>query len=234
MDKSRITLVETRPCEPGYARLGFNMISMPRVFRSGDLPAVPARSAAVSIPAKALPTRLSPPASVANSDKSASSAPFANITNGAAAGSWATVGKSAAASKTINISPQKVPGRKYLLLNAYNERLDEPLPRIDPAAEARFYDTMKQHGKNLCNAYHLSGHCENGEWCTYAHTKKLTPGEMLVLKHKSRGRQCPDKLDCRDIDCIDGHNCKFARNCGTPNCHFNGTHDIDKVRLLPA
>ncbi|KAF1823683.1 uncharacterized protein K489DRAFT_394208 [Dissoconium aciculare CBS 342.82] len=226
--KTRITLVETKPREPGYAKLGFGMISMPNVFRSDDI-VVPTRSIVMPTVPKALATRPTPPSSIAhtaNSEKSASSAPINNVTNGAT-GSWATVGKSGAATKTIDISSQKPQKNKYLLLNAYDERLDEPLPRPDPLAEARFADTVKQHGKNLCNAHHLSGHCPAGEWCDYAHLKKLTQGEMLVLKHKSRGRQCPKKLDCRDIDCTYGHNCKFAGNCHSPNCHFYGTHDID-------
>jgi hypothetical protein len=171
---------------------------------------------------------------VAHSEKSTASSPLAIITNGGAAGSWATVGKSGAGSKTINISPQKAPSRKYVLLNAYGERLDEALPRVDTATEARFQDTVKQYGKNLCNAYHLSGYCKNGTDCPYAHAKKLTPGELTILKSKSRGLRCPTRLDCRDVECTLGHNCKFAGNCPTYNCHFDGTHDIDRVRPFPA
>lgn len=149
--------------------------------------------------------------------------------SGAPPGFWATVGKSGTAGKTISIVSNKKPARRYILLNAYDERIDEPLPRPEPGLESRFNDRVRTQGK-FCNNYHLGGKCGAGEYCEYAHGPKLSPGEFLVLKHKARGICCPQKSYCRNVDCYLGHHCKFGSNCAMmDNCQFRNNHQMDKT-----
>lgn len=89
--------------------------------------------------------------------------------------------------RQIDISSKKPPARKYYLLNAESQRVDEPLPRPDPTVEKRFKERMDKYG-NYCNNYHLLGYCKNGDDCPYNHGEKLSPGELALLKQKvSRG-----------------------------------------------
>lgn len=64
----------------------------------------------------------------------------------------------------------------------------------------------------------------------YVHGPKLSPGELLVLKHKARSLNCPYK-SCDDMDCYRGHHCKFGKRCPLNVCHFSNTHHMDLVRL---
>jgi hypothetical protein len=144
--------------------------------------------------------------------------------------SWATVGKSSGA-KNIDIAPKKVAQRKYVVLNVDDERLDAPLPRADPGAEKRFLARTKEFGKS-CNSYHLTGSCHAGEYCDYHHGERLSPGEVLVLKHKARSITCPARSKCFDANCIQGHHCKFGgKGCYADNCWFSDTHYMNLVSL---
>lgn len=79
-----------------------------------------------------------------------------------ASSSWATVGRSASANKSIDIAPKKAAVRKFMLFNVNDERLDEALPKPDGAAQKRFNERLKTQA-NCCNEYHLSGVCSKGE-----------------------------------------------------------------------
>ena len=170
---SRLTLIETRPCEQGFVGLGFKRISFPRIFRTENLPAKPAT---ITSPGPVLPptpssTRSSSIAQL--SQMHASIAPFIPQSTSPAPSSdsatslstpssttWATVGRNGTNTKTFNIaSAKKAPVRKHILLNVHDERLDVELPRSDPGAEKRFVDRLKTKGK-LCNNYHLNGTCK--------------------------------------------------------------------------
>lgn len=182
--RSRLTLIETTPAEPGFISLGFNMIRFPSIFRKQGLPLPGAYQ---SFPAQ---RALSPAANMPLMKPSTPA--FISQTNGGAPSAlestWATVGKSVSPTKTINIAAKKAPPRRCIILNAYEERLDSELPRTDPGAEKRFVDRLKT-GK-LCNNFHLANNCTAGEFCDYKHGERLTPGEQLVLMHKARGRSC--------------------------------------------
>jgi hypothetical protein len=235
---ARITLIETRPAEPGFVELGLKRISIPRVFRSDNLPANPMKPLALASPTPSKSTLRGLTALQANSvafvppvaPKSSSPAPSIDSTSSAPASSWAVVGKSGVASKTINIAPKKTPARKFILLNVDGDRLDAELPRSDPAAENRYAERLKTSGK-CCNSYHLTGKCEAGEYCDYVHGEKLSPGELLVLKHKARSRSCVNKFLCRDFNCTFGHHCKFGNRCMLDWCYFADSHNMD---LEPA
>ena len=118
--------------------------------------------------------------------------------------------------------------RPFLLLNAYDDRLDTDLPRMDPKAESRFAEQVKT-GRKYCNSFHLTGKCEAAEFCDYVHGQKLSPGELLVLKHKARSRTCPERAYCRDVQCTYGHHCRMKGFCTFEDCWFSSTHKYDFV-----
>ncbi|GAB7358130.1 hypothetical protein MBLNU230_g0288t1 [Neophaeotheca triangularis] len=234
---SRLTLIETTPAEPGFISLGFNRIHMPGVFRSDQLPnARPPVSYGISSPQQSLANPVtnrtnsglqsSATAFVPTSTKSPSPAPSVDSGNGNS--SWATIGKGTVG-KNINITPKKQADRPHVILNAYDERLDKKLPGSDPAAEKRFADRIKTSGK-LCNSYHLSGKCPRMEYCDYKHGERLSPGEQLVLRHKARTLSCPEKYQCRDVNCPNGHICKMGSDCymSDEQCWFGDTHGMDR------
>lgn len=241
----RLSLVETRPAERGFHELGFRMISFPRIFRDSDLPAG-RRMQSMSTPAMAQsPVTVRAPSNHTmvtaapfvpqtattphQASKSASPAPSSDSTT---SGSWATVGKTVGpGNKTINITPTKAAPKRFVVTNVDDERLDQPLPRCDQAAQTRFTARLKDHGK-CCNDYHLLGRCEAGEYCDYNHGERLSPGETLVLKHKARSRCCPLKYTCRNPDCTFGHHCKFGKGCTFDECWFADTHYMNFVSLV--
>lgn len=244
----RMTLIETRAAEPGFVELGIEMVQMPRIFRSDNLPAGPIKSTpmldtatnSVRSPVSAIspqPNRLlarKPSSiqvhSVAFVPKAPSPAPSTD-SNASTPASWATVGKNGNHAKTISIAPKKAPNRRHILVNAFDERVDVELPRTDPGAECRFSERTKAVGKH-CNAYHLQGRCERGEYCDYVHGERVTGGEKLVLMHKARSLSCPNKLSCVDPGCPYGHHCKFGgKMCFVDRCYFADTHNMD---LEPA
>ncbi|KAK4507362.1 hypothetical protein PRZ48_001097 [Zasmidium cellare] len=228
---SRITLIESRPAEAGFIKLGLKRIRLAQVFRSDNLPSrtvpvfaptpasTPARTPSVSQSSGVtLPQQLSKPASPAPSSDSTNS--------GTASGSWAAVGKNGAVNKTINIASDPKPKRRFILVNVHDERVDPELPRSDPGAEGRYAERVKAKGK-CCNNFYLTGKCSSGKYCDYVHTEKLTPGEILVLKHKARSRSCQQKSWCEDVDCTFGHHCKFGKNCHLEYCYYSDTHQMD-------
>ncbi|KAF2484173.1 hypothetical protein BDY17DRAFT_122803 [Neohortaea acidophila] len=256
---SRLTLIETRPAEPGFVALGLRRVRFPRVFRSDNLPGgkpffMSSPPATVASPPSAPPSRSTSgvsmqPMSASFVPRNPSPAPSADSGNS----TWATIGKSVPNPKTIHLATKKVPPRRCILLNVYDERRDAELPRCDTGAERRFAETLKHDGK-YCNNFHLTGKCEShqsspsisarqanavtppgeaGEYCDYRHGAKLSPGEHLVLKTKARSRTCPDRSACRDLDCTFGHHCRFGPGCTMENCWFAWTHDMDMVSLIP-
>lgn len=236
---SRITLVETTPPEPGFIALGFPRVKFPKVFRDTNLPNRPSPSAMTSPVPMSLPVRTAPPtapqfipqstAGAPITTKPTSPAPVTGDPN--APNTWATVGKTAGP-KSIDIAPKKAVQKRSVVLNVDDERLDAPLPRADPGAEKRFLARTKEVGK-CCNSYHLTGHCGAGEYCDYSHGERLTPGEVLVLKHKARSITCQARHMCRDVDCTFGHHCKFGgKGCFADNCWFSDTHYMDLVSIL--
>lgn len=257
---SRITLIETTPAEPGFIALGFPRVKFPRVFRDTNLPNRPiAMTSPGPMPVRtqsAMQVAASSfvPQSTAGANHTSSNAtsPAAIKAEPTTSNSWATVGKSSGP-KNIDIAPKKVAQRRFVTLNVDDERLDAPLPRADPGAEKRFLARTKESGKcksasyasiilfrfvahtNVtpgCNSYHLTGSCAAGEYCDYHHGERLSPGEVLVLKHKARSITCPGKHQCRDFSCVSGHHCKFGgKGCFADNCWFNDTHYMN---LEPA
>ncbi|GAB7353105.1 hypothetical protein MBLNU459_g3647t1 [Dothideomycetes sp. NU459] len=239
---SRISLLETLPMQPGFQQLGFTTCQFPSIFRSENLAPAPPLQSTPAVQRETLPTRTNsyaassgsvqspnvPPAAVQASKaapppKPSSPAPSTESTSS----SWATVGKIAhGSSNNINIATRKAPARRFILLNAYDERLDPEIPRVEPAAQQRLYDRIKRNGK-VCNGYHLNGKCESGQYCDYDHGERLSPGEQLALKHRARTRSCLDRGECRDFLCTNGHVCPYGKNCYSESCWFQDVHDTD-------
>ncbi|OHW91186.1 c-x8-c-x5-c-x3-h type zinc finger protein [Colletotrichum incanum] len=237
----KLTLIETTPAEEGFKQLNFHRVNFKSVFMSEKLPERVPRPALASMPPPlAVPTAASanPSTGVTSAKPVNNDLPLRTATknpsrvtsppsNGAQTPTpWSAVSKTPSAPKTIDISTaKKTPVRKYYLLNKDSQRIDEPLPKIDPAAEKRFKERMSKGG-NFCNNYHLHNNCKNPE-CPYVHGEKLSPGELLVLKQKSRGIPCSMGSDCDDINCTLGHHCRWLRDCNHNYCRFEGYHDID-------
>lgn len=253
---SRFTLIETRPAEPGFLSLGFNRVQFPRIFRLDNLPTKP--TVAPLIHTQSFPVRATSNTNVNTAtlvpNKSTSPAPSNESTSSS---TWATVGKAGTASKNISIAPsKKAAPRKHILLNVHDERIDVDLPRTDSGAEHRFAERVKAKGK-CCksarsvqieinasnrsdtltpffrsgNSFHLGGCCDAKEYCDYIHGERLTPGEQLVLKHKAKSLCCPNRENCRDMNCFLGHHCKFATSCLYDVCRFSDTHGMELVKL---
>lgn len=235
---TRISLVETTPAEPGFAALGFKRVKFPDVFRDTNLPNRPSIAPVTSPAPRSLPVRTAssvqastsafpPIGTIATKDSSKPKSP-SPVQASTDSNSWATVGKSSGP-KNIDIAPKKVAPRRHVVLNADDERLDAPLPRPDLGAEKRFLARTKEQGK-CCNNYHLTGHCPTGEYCDYIHGERLSPGEILVMKHKARSITCAARQSCRDVDCTFGHHCKFGgKGCYSDSCWFSDTHYMDLV-----
>ena len=160
---SRLSLIETRPAESGFLSLGLPRVRFPSIFRSDNLPGKPA----MPIASASAFTPLTPVRShSSNLQMYAGSAPFVPQSTSPAPSSdsgnsntWATVGNKAGnATKNFNIASKKAAARRHVLVNSYDERIDEPLPRCDPGAEKRFSDRLKTSGK-FCNNFHLLGKC---------------------------------------------------------------------------
>jgi hypothetical protein len=223
----RLTLLETTPALPGFHQLGFRVSQLDDIFRDGQLETMMAaamRTNSMSSPSK---TPSAKAASTKSSNGTASAPPPA-----ATGASYATVGNAGNAPKPgtiITVERKKPQPKKFYVVNQYEERLDQDLPRYDPNAEKRYLDRVKKQGRNCCNRHHLRGDCDNGEHCPYAHGERMTQGELLVLRHKSRGIKCSMTSFCEDADCPLSHHCRFGNTCSLDNCRFADTHHVELV-----
>jgi len=176
---SRITLLETRPAEPGFVELGLGRVRFPRVFRSDNLPFKTATMP--SMPVFASPTVARPiPVSSSQMQPAIASfiprdlSPMASSDSGTSLSTWATVGKNTGSNgKTIDVASKKASVRRHILLNAWDDRVDVPLPRPEQSAEKRFNDRLKKDGK-FCNNFHLTGECKWSVQASDAFERALT------------------------------------------------------------
>ncbi|GKT95689.1 C-x8-C-x5-C-x3-H type zinc finger protein [Colletotrichum tofieldiae] len=175
----KFTLIETTPAEEGFKQLKFHRVSFNSVFMSEKLPERVQRQAIASM----LPPLAVPTAAPTNPSTGVTSPKLSAVKWCADAYSVVCREQTPTAPRTIDISTvKKAPVQKYYLLNKDSQRIDEPLPKIDPAAEKRFKERMSKEG-NFCNNYHLHNNCKNLD-CHYVHGNRLSPGELLVLKQK--------------------------------------------------
>lgn len=140
-------------------------------------------------------------------------------------------------SRMIDITPAKRDSdgnaKKYYLVNAQNERVDEPLPK--PPQQA--YDQMTSRirdengGLKFCNQCNFFGPETCDKSNAFRHGKaNLTPGEELVLRQMVRGLPCSSSSWCADVKCPYGHNCKYGPKCtNAMGCKFASTHHVNGV-----
>ncbi|KAL3430977.1 hypothetical protein BDV09DRAFT_177380 [Aspergillus tetrazonus] len=127
------------------------------------------------------------------------------------------------------ISPRNVVPRKTedlpansVYINAANQRLDSELPPMSAEAIRSWEHKVNTAKMRYCRKHHLqAGRCTGA--CDYSHGP-LTPGEVLVYRHRVRQEVCNAGPRCRDANCFYGHHCSCAR----PSCKFPAAmHDVD-------
>ncbi|QIW95473.1 hypothetical protein AMS68_000991 [Peltaster fructicola] len=226
----KITLIETRPAEPGFIRLNFERIGIPAVFRSTNLPERPLGKNGGSSNIEFI--RPSPRPAIAVVSSAPAVAPPASATDSTSSDqettSWITVGKNLVKGGGNLNSKNKPQSKAYILLNSKDERVDPDLEEPGTAAERRFkYLTEDQ---KMCNDYHLRGVCPVGEKkCPHMHGERLSADMLLVLRAKARGLPCGSGSRCRDFDCTFGHHCRFKEGCSYDVCWFKDNHKMDFV-----
>lgn len=237
----KITLVETYGTRPKYHELGFGMTSLPEVFRTEDFPPPPSAYPPISPPSAA--EQLHRPNGVAS--------PFSPIENRAptpvtsaasGAASWASSARNGlpASSRTIDITPAKRAAdgaaKKYYLVNAQNERVDEPLLKTTPQMFEQFNARIQTEngGRKFCNQCNFFGPESCNQLADYRHGKVLLPpGEALVLRHMVRNNQCSESSWCVDVECPYAHHCKYSYMCTKGEaCRFASTHHVNTVCCL--
>jgi len=240
----RVTLVETIPALPGFKELNLPFTKF-SVFRSENLPNGPGPSRAAAMSAaqqraspvsgppapanvEAAPPAQRGPAPPANGNHPAAPPPPATTAGGPTATTWAAMSKNGTVpNHRINIAPRKPPPRKFYLVNKDDERVDEDLPRFDPAAEKRYQARKAEHGSH-CNEFYLKGQCDP-KYCSHYHGSPLPKAEALVLRHKARTGVCNYGSECDDPDCYYGHHCRYGRHCNNSDCRFSHLHHVDLV-----
>jgi hypothetical protein len=253
----KICLLETTPQAADFRKFTFKRVSFPSVFRSEPVPSKPmlpsgfaattmppgfaasTMSPAYSAPRTSPPPLFSPvgngmnglpsPAPTA-SPKQAPAAPVATSKPEPQQNSYATVGRTSAP-LTINIASQKktVAPRPFYQLNRDNERVDVPLAKPDQSAIKALEERRQMSGMNLCNRYHLANSCKNTN-CSFYHGDRLTPPQMLALRHKTRNLVCSSGHHCREITCNLGHHCSTPGSCYFgDDCRFSEMHGMDIV-----
>ncbi|AEO58187.1 hypothetical protein MYCTH_2305379 [Thermothelomyces thermophilus ATCC 42464] len=242
----KICLLKTTPPAADFRKLSFSWISCPSVFRSDPLPSKrpepvealaapphdpiipttfnPSGDGTNNPPIRASPSATESPRPAASSPQAAESRPGPRQQT-----SYATVGQTAAA-PVINIASQRRPAspRPYYQLNKNDERVDVPLARPDPQVVQALENRKNINGGiNLCNRYHLIGHCDIPN-CRHYHGERLNAAGMLALRHKVRKTRCNSGLRCRDVSCIYGHHCTNPGSCRYDiDCRFFETHGMD-------
>lgn len=120
------------------------------------------------------------------------------------------------------------PNRAIVLLNLNDERIDAALGKLDPEAER----SLRKRGEQgrPCHDYHLRGVCYTSS-CAYNHEPRLSPQEMVALRHRARNLPCVKGSSCRAPDCWYGHMCP-TEDCSWPNtCRFRAHHDMDRTAV---
>lgn len=214
------------------------MTKFPTIFRTEDFSQQP-----TSYP----PESLAPALQVTTRANGGVASPFpapenrapTPVTNPTGAQTWASSASSGltTSSRMINITPAKRASdsntKKYFLVNANNERVDEPLPKPPQPAYEMIKNRIKNEngGKNFCNQCYFFGPDNCNMANDYRHGKAdLTPGEELVLRQKVRGIPCSTSSWCQEVDCPYGHNCRYGSNCTNSGaCKFAITHHVNMV-----
>lgn len=235
----KICLLETTPAAADFRKFDYTRISIPTVFRSEPVPSKPVPPTASVTALATAPPLVSPgvgltgfpsPAT-APSPKPIAPPSIATSKPETPSNSYAAVGRSNVPLK-INIASQKkaAAARPFIQLNKNDERVDVPLPKVDPNAVRALDERRQMNGTNFCNRYHLSSNCKNGANCNFYHGERLNAAEMLALRHKTRNLVCSAGHRCFEIGCNLGHHCSNPGSCYFGNeCRFSDRHGMDIV-----
>lgn len=236
----KITLVETYGTRPKYHELGFGMTKFPEIFRAEDFPPPPSPYQPISSPIS--PDQSSRAGGVASpfpAIENRAPTPVTSIATGAA--SWANSARNGLpASRTIDITPAKRAAdgaaKKYYLVNAQNERVDEALPKATPQMFEQFNARLQNEnqGRKFCNQCNFFGPETCNQLADYRHGRvPLPPGEALVLKHMVRNNQCSESSWCVNVECPYAHHCRYGSMCTKGSmCRFAATHYVNPVCWL--
>lgn len=162
----------------------------------------------------------------AQSNGTATPAPSAT-TSSPEATSWAQVGnKGKPNGQNYSIAPAPKKERPYILLNAFDQRLDIPVSKAKSNFEG--LDARVKRSGKVCNVFHINGKCYD-PYCEYDHDPRLGEAERTALRIKARQRSCALMLNCMDPYCINGHQCVYGPNCAYgDDCFFAETHHMDR------
>jgi hypothetical protein len=226
---SQITLLETLPAESGFKALGLRIVSFDNVFRTKafDRASSPPRKFDNPRPASII----SPITTLSPNPTPAGLPPFENP-------SWATATKTGAQNKVISIAPAKssTPGPPFYFVNNDQQRVDEKLPFLKASDREEFRIFTKT--TKVCNQFYLGDYCPKKADCPFSHKKKLSPGQLLALRHQARNIGCKDGLGCYDETCYLGHSCPTEVRLGSghcdraDDCYFYKVHGVDLVSTL--
>lgn len=222
---SRLTLLQTTPAERGYEALGFPIISIDSVFRSTPLPLIKPPAPAPASVSASLSAPVFVPQALRSRENTDSSTPTSATPQSTTGTTWATVGGNASSTQ-INIASTKAApvAKKVILLNGKEQRIDPKLPKADPMVVTRLHQIIAK--QKVCNSYHITGKCEDGEYCQYGHGERLEAKLQNALRHKARSQPCGYASACRDFVCVFGHHCP-RELCNKDDCRFWATHGVD-------
>lgn len=132
----------------------------------------------------------------------------------------------ASPSSVVSRKPEDLPTNS-VYVNAANQRLDSELPSTSAEAVLSWQHKVNTAKMRYCRKYYLqASECKRP--CAYSHGP-LTPGEVLVYRHKIRQEVCKAGSRCRDASCFYGHHCSCAR----PSCKFPAAmHHVDVSSIL--
>ncbi len=136
--------------------------------------------------------------------------------------------------RPLSRSPNKsLYGRKSVLLNVDNERVDPP-PKLEEV-EVRESMLNRAELQRFCSFYHLRGYCPSERTsvpCKYRHHPALNEQECDVLETWTRRLPCKAGSVCHSPDCMYGHVCQSQPGCAKgPLCRLACFHQVDKTAV---
>ena len=239
-DVDRITLLKTTDIELEYAFKCYKIVEFPSVFKSTDefaIDLIKPESSMVQNPASSELTEDSEHSAVHDgpdigqssnssvSDKPVKPQPQGKSTVKNSKSKPKGMSTDSAIRTSLKQGSTWSPNQAIVLLNANDERIDDPLGKLDPEAERSLKKRTEE--ARPCHDFHLRGTCYTS-CCAYSHEPRLTPQETIALRHRARRLPCSRGSSCRSGDCWYGHMCPQV-NCYLPNtCRFRAFHDIDR------
>jgi hypothetical protein len=118
-----------------------------------------------------------------------------------------------------------IPTRKDypVLRNSRGQRLDAV---INPPQSL----VSVLRNKKLCNQYHILGECYFSN-CSFLHGGRLGEKEIEARRLLLRQAPCPSRLECREKNCLHGHQCPDRACMKIDNgCYFTREmHNVDRT-----